>query len=337
MKYKPKTKLIHYPWKNKQITNYKNATLTLYKLRTHFINKHPAFTGGIYDESGNYVGSAASKLYFHDEPPKICPPSIKPIKGKSLYLGVMNRSYGHFLLETLSRVWAVGDAEKWDNFVFHNYHPVDCEHIKIGLNCFGVSEDKIILIEETKKFEDLWVPNVQCELNVWMDSEQLKIFQRIYKCCKLRGAAWNSYIPASKGNLPIKDPLRLYLSRRKWSARKRISNEDEVEKVFESFGFIVINPEKINFRAAVTIFRRTNVMAGIWGSAVHNSVFMKPGGGTKVISLGFPKAQSPNCNQVMCDSLVGAESCFIKFKGEESKMDIDYLRKELESILPNQK
>ncbi len=55
-------------------------------------------------------------------------------------------------------------------------------------------------------------------------------------------------------------------------------------------------------------------MAGLSGSALHNSLFMKPG--ATVVEIGDPRyegARSPT--QELCDSVTGVQTLFIRFRG----------------------
>ena len=87
-----------------------------------------SFTGSIYDAKGHICQNSQRTTLGNNEwnpndTPSITPPShLNFIKGRSLYLGHYTGHYGHFLIETLSRFWAIhkiDDHQFYDNFIFH--------------------------------------------------------------------------------------------------------------------------------------------------------------------------------------------------------------------------
>ena len=114
-------------------------------------------------------------------------------------------------------------------------------------------------------------------------------------------------------------------------------NERAVERAFAAEGFKIFHPERWKFEQQVAIFDRTEVLAGVEGSALHNSVFMKSGG--QVISIGTPRVPSGDIfNQRLCDSLSGVQADFIGFKGSMAPKnraiyDIQHIKERLPSIL----
>jgi O-antigen biosynthesis protein WbqL len=78
--------------------------------------------------------------------------------------------------------------------------------------------------------------------------------------------------------------VRIYLSRRKFrSGWHKLRNEDEVEQVMERLGFAIVHPQLLSIREQLRLMASADVIAGEYGSALHNAMFSRAG--TKIISL----------------------------------------------------
>ena len=119
------------------------------------------FTGAIYDATGALCPQSQRTLRGQNEwsphdPQRI--PVDAPrtrIPGRSLYLGHYTGHYGHFLLETLSRLWAIPEGAdhdlRYDRFVFHPFlHDTPAPHrfspAKAIFGCFGIKPQQFHLI-----------------------------------------------------------------------------------------------------------------------------------------------------------------------------------------------
>lgn len=130
--------------------------------------------------------------------------------------------------------------------------------------------------------------------------------------------------------------LKIYVSRRKAKGYHPMLNETGIENLFSDFGFMIMHPEKWSFEQQVSLFSRSDIIAGVEGSALHNSLFMNEG--KKVIAIGTPRVPSGNIlNQELCNQLSGVHSTFIEFKGDiKSKnraiYDLPFLKDKLNEI-----
>ena len=80
-------------------------------------------------------------------------------------------------------------------------------------------------------------------------------------------------------------PKRLYLSRKLVGRNRRLQNEDEVETLMQRLGFTLVHPEQLPLREQLTLFDGAEVVAGEYSSALHNTMFCRPG--TRVISIDY--------------------------------------------------
>jgi len=247
---------------------------------------------------------------------------------------------------------------------------------KTCFECFSIKYDKVLVIDRELRFENLLVPTKLVEIYNEANEEQVLIYRKIVEHCRLHGCLLKSspsriYLSRKDLGMPRKAGLRnfarnyivmpkrvglrnfagfLWKTRRYWKslnlgiifapnqAHRPIVNEDAIEKLFISFGFIVIYPEQTKFEEQVLMCSKADVMAGFSGSALHNSVFMKEG--SLVITIGSLEEQSTNSrNQIICDSLSKVQSEFIRFKGRivyerlgVREFDTHYLQRELEKL-----
>ena len=114
-------------------------------------------------------------------------------------------------------------------------------------------------------------------------------------------------------------------------------NERAVERIFRELGFKILHPESWRFEQQVALFQRADVLAGVEGSALHNSVFRR----SEALGINIGTAREPTgdiLNQRLCDSLSGVVPIHIPFKGEilrgsKAVYDIEFLKEALAAAL----
>ena len=78
----------------------------------------------------------------------------------------------------------------------------------------------------------------------------------------------------------------VFLSRSRLSKaqEQRLADPVSIEAIFARHGFEIVHPQEMNFKQQVLMYADADVIAGVAGSALHNSLFQKRGG--TVISIG---------------------------------------------------
>lgn len=358
-----------------------NAIVT----QTTIDRKKKTFTGCVYDEHGRVCEASqrtSKGVEWRPADPKeiSIDHDLHEINGLCIYMGHMTSHYGHFLLETLSRFWTLLEGLKYSKLVFHPFvHSVPkipgYSPLKACIECFGIDKNDILIVEEDLRFKRLAVPTPLVEINDSAEAEQIAVYQKIIEYCRRfdrrhSGSVMTSPIEnngcVKSDQISVYDKLlrfckrmirrdlklhpRIYLSRRRLRWRRQlIQNEAEIEKVFTSRGFKVVYPEKYDFIEQVLMYNHAEVVAGLTGSALHNSVFMNSG--STVITLGSIRGSSEeHRNQEICNSLAKVCSEFIAFQGKiysefipfqgkvyeepvRGKYDVNYLRERLSDIL----
>lgn len=250
----------------------------------------------VYDEqcapirSAHHLRGKNHNFFKSPEHTSINISNIHNIAGSSIFLGWLIPHYGHFLMETLSRLWFMSELREKDcKFVFNYYKDGNNflekkEWARQLLSCFGIKPEQIVFADGNYQFERLYIPSQSMILHSSVNTEaQYFIWQTVKKALVTT-------------NHPD-GPKKVYFSRSKLLRDKRkLTNELEVEREFSMFGFEVIYPELLSLSEQITLLETVDVLAGPSGSALHNAAFMKEG--ALVISLTTPEF----CllNEVLC-------------------------------------
>lgn len=322
--------------------DYRMVTAT--PMKVHVAEK--GYTGSLYDQQGRLIPAAQRANPIDTWQP--ASPTRLPhgdahrlIERDCLYLGYYMMPYGHFLLETLSRFWALSQADKQTTLVFHPFlrrkpvHPRRWEPAKTALQSFGFDPANVIFIDKQTRFARLTVPTPLLQFATTADPRLANLYRTIGGYCDHRQDRPRLFSPFRKTAYPRK----LFLSRRHLKNRRLVTNDDEVEALFTRRGFAIIYPEKRPFEEQVRMFQRADIIAGFAGSAMHNVLFARPETRAWVLGTGRNPKQ-PNANQLICNALAQVEASFIPFRGMAARddnaptnMDIGYLTEILDQQL----
>jgi hypothetical protein len=111
---------------------------------------------------------------------------------------------------------------------------------------------------------------------------------------------------------------RIYISRIA-DGRRSISNEDEVCKIFEKYGFSIISPTKYKYEHLMCIFKNADFIAGPTGSALTRVGFCRPG--FKLLQLTFEGSHDYlwHCNA--CHAGAGKSYTYVEEKSRVTYLD----------------
>jgi len=242
-------------------------------------------------------------------------------EGNSLLLGIWMSHYGHFITETLSRLWIYNEIDQYENlyiypFIFGKGKTELKPYQAYFLGLLGIPSHKIKTLRNYTSFEKITIPEQGWIANGRVSSG----IHSIYK--KIREAHLSNNISYD----------RVFLSRRK-STYNRVINVSEVETIFELNNFSVIYPEELPIREQLIIYANCEVMAGFSGTALHNCVFSREE--TFVIEVADIRSESRMLpTQVAALELSGNEFAFIPYKENHcGEIDIKRLAEKLEECL----
>lgn len=231
------------------------------------------FSGGIVDDDFRFYPPCA---HVHDLTCEIGslkkgydfdPASVVNDDRTVVWGGVLFDHFGHFLCESLNRLWyVVNHSEQAYPVVFI------CEKtraisaaVRSLLELLDLSGDRLILIDRPTRFAKIIVPEASSVLTGFYTKEFPLPFRAIAQKIASR--------PFEK----------VYFSRRKFRGGIKIYGEDKLEKVFRKNGYKIVYPEQISLREQIAYVKGAKEIACVMGSAAHLSLFASPG--TKLIVL----------------------------------------------------
>jgi capsular polysaccharide biosynthesis protein len=95
---------------------------------------------------------------------------------------------------------------------------------------------------------------------------------------------------------------KLYVSRRHWKNRsRRLVNIEAIERIFEARNFEFVFPEQLPIAAQIEVFSTAKLIAGEYGSALHNAIFAPQGATT--LALRGTEADPGFLHSGLCEAL----------------------------------
>lgn len=182
------------------------------------------------------------------------------LEGDFFFIGSIHRHFGHFLVEGLSRLWAIDYIPRdiKDNMSFLVYEDSLPEFAIRLLELLGIPLQKIVHAPKHAIIERLFVPDISYKTHHWASGLMQSTYDKIS----------SSVAPQSKRG------RKIYLSRKHTSDRP-LDNENRIEDIFSSFGFDIISPEKLSIEEQVATVKDAIIIAGPVGSQMYLSSFSK--------------------------------------------------------------
>ena len=283
MKNLPLTKVINLKTINSNYKLYLEEPQTMIKKFKHdynFKNKpkvqliHNGFIaphsgGGVYDKEGNFVTYHKRKINENIER-DICSVSFKDkLEDDSetvVFGGVIFNHFGHFLLESLSRMWwLIENPTCMHKFVFISAddHPINFDALEF-FEILGLERNRIEVVKKPTRFNAIIVPEQTIFISDGFKPEAIKVYDA------LRSAV-------SPANYK-----KVYFTRTKlW--RIDAVNEEYFENYFRSKGYTIIAPETLSIREQIAVMAGVEEYACISGSLHHHILLCREG--VKVVIL----------------------------------------------------
>jgi len=230
--------------------------------------------GAVYDSAGVLI---ADSLRFPDD--RYRAQDAKTIKTggahaerrhlkRAIYLGHAFTHFGHFVVETIPALYWTRHVGDDMPLLFHSFDHegrnvfAETPHGAECLSLLGIAPGRVVIADSDVEVEELLLPPRPYDIKRGPRYD----FRDIYRM--LREAARQSQPHG----------LRIYLSRRRLNRRmQRLSNEAAVERRLERRGFAVLHPQQMSFSDQINAVATAEIVAGIDGSALHLSAFMRPG------------------------------------------------------------
>jgi capsular polysaccharide biosynthesis protein len=191
--------------------------------------------------------------------------AVPRLPGRHLYAGQLWAHFGHFLCESLPRLWALGHAGSLDGIVFLPKRPGRVEALSAWqtemFDLFDLGLPVRVLDRPTQ-VEELVIPGQGFGIGPMFAGTAL--FRAFIRDRFARGIA------------PDGRP-RLYLSRSALGgAEGGILTEPRIEAAMEQADYAVFHPQKHAIAAQVAAYRAARSVVGPDGSAFHMLAFADP-------------------------------------------------------------
>lgn len=274
--------------KDMRIEAYENAIILPIR---RYASPFPFYEGGVVDKDNNFV--ELSGRHRNKEHKKIAgtmvgaydfdKKDIVDIDCKAMYFEIFIYHWGHFLLECTSRLWHFVQLMKTDKEIklaIPIYDMKPNANFKEFFELLGITDDRIIYVEKPTRFTEVVVPEAAFMLENFYTKEFISIFREITK------------------NIESAQYKKVYMTRRHFLINDNTIGEKNIEDCFEKNGYKIIAPEKMSLKEMISIIKGAEVIAGLNGSAMHNTLFADKN--TKLLILnraGFVNSSQQIINQ----------------------------------------
>lgn len=231
---------------------------------------------GCYDARfmARYRASVAAK-----EPDHIDPPSeLETVDETVFFAGMFVSHYGHFLTDSLSRLWPADSLREGRRFYYQGLGgevAEDHSFARTILEAGGLDLSKRIHVSRPTMFRRMIVPcpSMQHDKRVHFEHARFPLSA--------------ARILADGGN---RETAPVYLSRSGLSQQQRgASNEAELETALERRGVSILHPQRLTVRDQVALFNGRRTIIGCSGSALHTALIALDGrSSTTLVNLTLP-------------------------------------------------
>jgi len=182
---------------------------------------------------------------------------------KAIYGGLLLTHYGHFVFESLSRLWYTR-IDKDSPIIFCSKQKEIKKYQKEIFDILGI-KNHVIIAKEPIAVNELTMPTPGARIRDYLSEHH----ESFLACCP--------YVEENATRC-------IWLSR---SSLKRfvhkVNNEDELEKALKKIGWEIFNPQDFSVAEQVQILSESKRIAGFVGSAFHTLLLIKNFSGQVII------------------------------------------------------
>lgn len=228
----------------------------------------PAF-GGVTDEKLNYIKESSLVNVFqhlnnsthvrvNDFNHNYDFQNIKYYDEVVIYIGKMAAVWGHFMHETLSRLWYFVDNPDCDYKIAYISESGNDEFLDY-IYLLGLSPDRFIRINEPIKFKEVIIPEESSRLTDMYHSKYVETIAKMGE------------------NIPPSNQKKIYLSRSLMPNNTKAIGEIDIENVFRENGYAIVSPEILSARGKISLMKGADIVVTAQGSGPYNMLFAKDG------------------------------------------------------------
>lgn len=175
-----------------------------------------------------------------------------------IYIGDVYPFYGHFLTNSLTRLWILFNP-KYTNYKVCFIGPKDYYEFDDFIDAFylfGIKKENLIFIDKPTMFSKVIVPEPSYRYwDYWH-----KDYKRTIDQLRINSKKKYHY-------------SKIYLSRSSYFGASGTFGEEPIERIFKKLGYKIIHPEDYSITEKLAIFSNCKFLAGLSGSAMHNILF----------------------------------------------------------------
>lgn len=223
----------------------------------------PAQRSGVFDKDRNFVRNSITfrpNGIFNNEPPFPDEADIVHLAGRYMFAGSMFGHFGHFLVDSLARIWAVEHLrEKIDGVVFTpKTNGGNLEHVvNVQFPLMkGLGMDfPVINTSDPLRVDKLYVPCQGIGVDDWA----------------VGSSAYRAYMLAHGGkSITPEGADKIYISR-SGLPRQRSSylSEKILEAHLETAGYRIIHPQRMSKDEQIAQYRAARMIISPDGSPLH--------------------------------------------------------------------
>lgn len=214
------------------------------------------FDGGVYTSEFEPVSEGLQEKQGYENAPVELDGGdvVAEVTGRHLFGGMLqNTHFGHFMVESTVRLWALDVVEPPDTLVFYSRipgRPLPSYATQL-FELVGFEGD-VTIVDQPTSFTELLVPSPLARSAwVWGYESNRKVFQ------KLR-------------DIPAGPHRKIYISRSRLSGNDgAILFEERVEQELSRAGYAIIHPQEISMREQLAIYNGAEDIIFSDGSALH--------------------------------------------------------------------
>jgi capsular polysaccharide biosynthesis protein len=238
-------------------------------------NENPAAgrSHGLYDTTGRLISAAArfvgparglngTRRYTSQTAARV---PRRQNDEPLFYLGAYTSHYGHFLVDTLCRLWALPKIPPGGKILYHGNRPADWffthEFAATILTALGLTPASFIKFDEPVVLPELIIAEPAIE--------ELSHIHAVY------ARSLNDIGAKIAGEPGQPDQDRpIYLTKMNvQSGISHIVNESDFVDILAKAGIAIVAPESLPLRQQIEIFTNNRFVTGLIGSAFHTTLF----------------------------------------------------------------
>lgn len=224
--------------------------------------------GGAFDAAGGLIGTALQPrsdgrngIATRQEPLDAAPAGRLP---RAVFGGVAFDHFGHFLLESTARLWALPEYRTLP-WLFITHAQSRLKPYQLGfLELLGLPAENVVAVPDMLAVDELIVPDTGFTYHHHVTHEFRDTFRRASLVKRKRRQR------------------RIFLSRSQTTIAMTVG-EHELEAALLADGWDVVVPERLPPLEQAMLFHDDNIVVGLQGSAMHLGLFAPPG--RKVVHL----------------------------------------------------